>query len=60
MSKAPFWSGERLMEKISLRTVWMAVMLGMLIATAPNWMFESKNRVSNYEAPWIYPGCMPH
>jgi len=48
------------MEKISLRTVWMAVMLGMLIATAPNWMFESKNRVSNYEAPWIYPGCMPH
>jgi hypothetical protein len=48
------------MEKISLKTIWMAVMVGMLIATAPSWMFDPKHQTSNYDAPWIYPGCVHH
>jgi hypothetical protein len=51
---------ERLMEKISLKTIWMAVMVGLLIATAPSWMFDPKHQTSNYDAPWIYPGCFQH
>jgi len=48
------------MEKISLRTIWMAVMLGLLVSTAPNWMFDPNHHTSNYDAPWIYPGCVHH
>lgn len=47
------------MEKISLKTVWMAVMLGVLISTAPNWLLNGEHHVSNYDAPWIYPGNAP-
>ncbi|HEY9785507.1 MAG TPA: hypothetical protein V6D17_08915 [Candidatus Obscuribacterales bacterium] len=47
------------MVKVSPRTVWMGVLLGFLVATAPNWLFDGSNRTSQYDAPWIYPGNLP-
>lgn len=47
------------MVKVPIKAVWMGVMLGFLVATAPTWLCDSENRVSQYEAPWIYPGNMP-
>lgn len=41
------------MQTIRLKTVWMSILFGVLLATSPNWI--DKQTTSNYEAPWIHP-----
>ncbi len=38
---------------LTFRTVWITVMLGVLIATAPNWI--NNPHKANYDAPWVHP-----
>jgi hypothetical protein len=38
------------------RTIWMGVLLGLLIITAPNWLLSGQHHPSSYDAPWVYPG----
>lgn len=40
------------MDQEPLRTIWMAVMLGILIATAPTWI--NRESKASYDAPWMY------
>lgn len=47
------------MVKVPAKTLWMGVLLGFLVATAPTWLNESPNKKSSYDAPWIYPGNLP-
>jgi hypothetical protein len=47
------------MKKEGLKPIWMAVLLGILVATAPNWLFSDQQKKAAYDAPWIYPGNMP-
>ena len=37
------------------KALWMGVMLGILIATAPVWLSPEYRQHSNYDAPWIFP-----
>ena len=37
----------------NLKTIWMSILFGLLIATAPNWLNE--HHQANYDAPWNYP-----
>jgi hypothetical protein len=38
----------------------MLVMLGLLVYTAPQWLFTKEQpRQAAYDAPWIYPGLLP-
>jgi len=41
------------------RTIWLAIMFGALLATFPTWSDPSKQVMSGYDAPWIYPGLNP-
>jgi len=43
------------MNKRRLKAVWMGMMLGALIATAPTWLSPNYHVNAGYEAPWIYP-----
>ncbi|HEY9733161.1 MAG TPA: hypothetical protein V6C89_14685 [Drouetiella sp.] len=36
-----------------LRSLYLGVMLGLLIAFSPTWM--NKAPVHTYDAPWVYP-----
>jgi len=47
------------MKDEALNKIWLAVMLGILVATAPNWLLSDKHEHSTYSAPWIYPGDLP-
>ncbi len=41
------------LDKLSLKTVWLGVMLGILVATSPQWLNASAMSASRYEAPWM-------
>jgi hypothetical protein len=41
------------MDKISLKTLWLSVMLGVLVVTSPTWLNESTHSASHYDAPWM-------
>jgi len=47
------------MNNDALNKIWMAVMLGILVATAPNWLLSDHHQRSSYDAPWIYPADLP-
>ncbi|MBN9394066.1 MAG: hypothetical protein J0H83_02390 [Candidatus Melainabacteria bacterium] len=38
----------------STRHVWMAIVFGLLVATANNWLLHPNHVPSNYSAPWTY------
>jgi hypothetical protein len=38
------------MQKEPLKTLWLGVMLGLLIVTAPNWV--NRPSIHTYDAPW--------
>jgi hypothetical protein len=40
------------MDKLSFKTVWLSIMLGVLVATAPTWLNRSDSE-SHYDAPWM-------
>jgi len=41
------------MDKLSPRTLWLCVMLGMLLSTSGTWLHQSASSVSHYDAPWM-------
>ncbi len=41
---------------LTLRTVWIAVLFGVLIATAPGWI--NKSPQATYDAPWVHPSVL--
>ncbi|MDZ4837051.1 MAG: hypothetical protein SGJ27_24980 [Candidatus Melainabacteria bacterium] len=43
---------------ITYRTVWITVLLGILIATAPNWL--NNHPQATYDAPWVHPSLTEH
>ena len=47
------------MGTVRLKHVWLGIMLGVLIATAPNWLQSDGHKKSAYDAPWIYPADLP-
>lgn len=47
------------MDKSALKTVWFAVMLGVLIATSPSWLNRTPKDLPGYDAPWVYPSYNP-
>jgi hypothetical protein len=47
------------MKDDTLNKVWLALMLGVLVATSPNWLLSGKHQQSTYDAPWIYPADRP-
>jgi hypothetical protein len=47
------------MEKQRFKPLWLGIMLGLLVAMAPNWLNAESHRASAYDAPWIYPGDQP-
>lgn len=47
------------MSSEDLKKAGFVVMLAMLISTAPQWLNPANQRLSNYDAPWIYPALSP-
>lgn len=45
---------KQLLDKLAL-----AVILAVLVSTAPDWLNPNKQHQSQYDAPWIYPGLAP-
>ena len=43
------------MEEKPINKIWLAVIVGLLIATSNTWA-SGEHKKSNYDAPWIYPG----
>ncbi|MCB9470724.1 MAG: hypothetical protein R3C24_01650 [Cyanobacteriota/Melainabacteria group bacterium] len=43
------------MKNVPLQTIWMSILFGVLLATAPNWI--NKEPTSSYEAPWVHPAA---
>ena len=43
------------MVRERLKPVWMGVLLGLLVITAPHWLFSNADSRSTYDAPWVYP-----
>ncbi|MBX3076376.1 hypothetical protein KF728_03790 [Candidatus Obscuribacterales bacterium] len=43
---------------VTYRTVWITVLLGILIATSPNWI--NNHPKANYDAPWVHPSQLSH
>jgi hypothetical protein len=41
------------MDKLSLKTLWLCVMLGMLMSTSRFWLHQSASSASHYDAPWM-------
>jgi hypothetical protein len=41
------------MDNLSLKTVWLSVMLGVLVATSPTWLNRSAQSANHYDAPWM-------
>ncbi|MGD9683847.1 MAG: hypothetical protein AB7W16_21990 [Candidatus Obscuribacterales bacterium] len=42
------------MKNLSFNSVWMSIVLGILIATAPAWV--DKTPEAGYDAPWVFHG----
>lgn len=42
-----------------LKVAWLAIMLCMLTMTAPEWLNPDSRHLSQYSAPWVYPGLQP-
>jgi hypothetical protein len=47
------------MDSGDLKKAAMLVMLLLLVLTAPRWLNPENRQVSNYDAPWVYPGLDP-
>lgn len=47
------------MDIKDLKRAGLLVMLAMLIGSAPQWLNPANQRVSNYDAPWVYPALEP-
>ncbi|MGH9549432.1 MAG: hypothetical protein ACRD3W_08655 [Terriglobales bacterium] len=47
------------MNKDGFKPIWVGIILGLLVVTAPQWLFSNQSHQSNYEAPWIYPSELP-
>ena len=52
-------TGSNLMSKSSLKAVWLGLMLIALVGTSPNWLNPKTQRMSGYDAPWVYPALNP-
>ncbi len=46
------------MDKGGLKTLWLGLMLGFLVATAPTWL-NSQASASHYDAPWMPGEVLP-
>lgn len=44
------------MKNEPLKSIWLGLMLGLLIATSPTWLSPNYHTQAHYDAPWIYPG----
>lgn len=44
------------MDKQLLDKMALALILAVLVSTAPDWLNPGKQHKSQYDAPWIYPG----
>jgi hypothetical protein len=53
------WALMMELDKETVKRFWTAVMLLLLVVTAPQWMQPGAAKISAYEAPWVYPGLMP-
>ncbi len=42
-----------------LKRVGLLVMAAVLVGSAPQWLNPANQHVSNYDAPWVYPGLAP-
>jgi hypothetical protein len=42
-----------------LKRVGILVMAAVLVGSAPQWLNPANKHVSNYDAPWVYPGLVP-
>lgn len=47
------------MTSKDLKRVGLLAMAAILIGSAPTWLNPANNHVSNYDAPWVYPGLEP-
>lgn len=42
-----------------IKPIVLGVLLGLLVVTAPNWLF-GPHAAASYDAPWVYPGDRAH
>jgi hypothetical protein len=54
-----FLPRRQFMSQEDLSRVGTAIVLAVLVVTAPNWLSAKKHTTSGYDAPWVYPGLNP-
>ena len=43
----------------SLKAVWLGLVLIALVGTSPSWLNPKTQKLSGYDAPWVYPALNP-